>query len=105
MKEVIPTKVARGIIANILIERSNKIDKACRELMEQDLKENNAVSEYSQSIGWEACALRVLADDILAGEISIKEAIKDILDPDEIQEAKARCEEWIKESQKDETER
>ncbi len=52
MKEVIPTKVARGIIANILIERSNKIDKACRELMEQDLKENDAVSEYSQSIGW-----------------------------------------------------
>ena len=47
MKEVIPTKVARGIIANILIERSNKIDKACREL-----KENDAVSEYSQSIGW-----------------------------------------------------
>lgn len=105
MKEVIPTKVVREIITNILIERSNKIDKSCIELMKQDLKESDIVSEYSQSIGWEACAVRVLADDILSGQISVKEAIQEILDPDEIQEAKVKCEEWIKESQKDEIER
>ena len=43
--------------------------------------------------------------NILAGEISIKEAIKEILDKDGIDEVKNRCKNWIKETSKIERER
>ena len=105
MNKMIPSKVVREIIADVLIKRSNKIDQACNEMQENEAKEIGVVSEYSCSVGWEACGTRGLADDILSGEISIKEAIKEILDKDEIDEVKARCEKWIKETSKIERER
>ncbi len=97
MKREIPSKVVRKIIADVLIERSNQIDQACDEMQKQELKENDIVLDYSCSVGWEACGVRVLADDILSGQISIKEAIRDILSKDEINEVKQRCENWIRE--------
>ena len=56
-------------------------------------------------ITWEASGTRVLADDVLTGEIPIREAINEILDKDEIDEVKARCENWIIENSKNEIER
>lgn len=107
MNKMIPSKVVRKIISDILIERSYKEDKACREMQQEELKTLGIVLQYSSSVGWEACATRVLADDIVSGQISIEEAIKDILDPDEVEEAKKRCENWIEEKElsKYETER
>lgn len=105
MNKMIPLKVVREIIADVLIKRSNKIEQACNEMQEKELDEIGVVLDYSASVGWEACGIRVLADDILAGEISIKEAIKEILDKDEIDEVKNRCENWIKETSKIERER
>lgn len=105
MNKMIPLKVVREIIADVLIKRSNKIEQACNEMQEKELDEIGIVLEYSSSVGWEACGTRVLADDILTGEISIKEAIKEILDKDEIDEVKNRCEKWIKETLKIERER
>ncbi len=101
MNKEIPAKVVRKIIFDILLERSDKLDEECEKLEQEELKECNVVLDYSQSIGCEAGGTRALADDILSGQISIEEAIKDILKRDEIKEAKKRCEDWIKE--KDET--
>lgn len=97
MNKEIPSKVVRKIIFDILQERSNKLDEECEKLEHQKLKECNVALDYSQSIGCEACGTRVLADEVLLGQISIEEAIKDILKRDEIKEAKTRCEDWIKE--------
>ena len=105
MNKMIPLKVVREIIADVLIKRSNKIEQAYNEMQEKELDEIGVVLDYSSSIAWESCGARVLADDILTGEISIKEAIKEILDKDEIDEVKNKCENWIKESSKIERER
>ena len=107
MNRLIPSKVVRKVISDILIERSNKEDEACRKMQEEELRDLGLVLEYSSSIGWEAAGTRVLADEILSGQISIEMAIRDFLDLDEIKEAKKRCEDWIKEKElsKNEAER
>lgn len=48
------------------------------------MKKIGDVTEYSNSVGWETCTTGVIADQIINGEISIKEAIQIYLDFDEI---------------------
>lgn len=105
MNYTIPVQIVKRIIADILIERSNVIMQASDELAEQSIKETGVCSEYAVEVGWESCGTRVLADDIISGEISIEEAIKEILTQDEIKEAKSRCQNYIEKKQKDELER
>jgi len=105
MKDTIPTKIVREIIADILIRRSNAIMQACDELSEKSIQETGICDEYALEVGVESCGTRVLADDIISGNISIKEAISEILTQDEIREAKTRCLNYIAEKQKSEKER
>lgn len=105
MGDTIPAKVVREIIADILIERSNAIMQACDELSEQSIKATGVVNQYALEVGVESCGTRVLADDVISGEITIEEAIKEILTQEEVKEAKARCLEYVAEKQKDEVER
>lgn len=105
MNDTIPAKVVREIIADILIERSNAIMQASDELAEQSIQETGICNEYALEVGVESCGTRVLADDVISGEISIEEAIKEILTQEEIKEAKIRCQNYIIEKQKDEEER
>ena len=98
MSETISEKVVRNIIADILFSRSNDIDFNVDELIEEEMKEGEVVSHYSQELGWTACGTRVLSDDIKEGIIPIKEAVE-VLTPLEKKAAKRRCQEWLKERQ------
>ena len=95
MNNTIPAKIARRVIADILIERSNAIDDACDELIKKEMEGLGVVSDYAGELGWTACGTRVLADDVLEGIISLEEAITDILSSEERKEAKARCQKWL----------
>jgi len=105
MNNTIPIKVVRKIISDILIERSNAIMQASDEIAEKSFKDTGVCCEYALEVGTEACGTRVLADSIELGEISIEEAITEILTGEERQEAKRRCLEYISKEQKGETER
>ena len=96
MSETIPEKVVRNIIADILFSRSNDIDLNVDELIEEEMKEEGVLSHYSQEVGWTACGIRVLSDDIREGIIPIKEAI-DALTITERKEAKRKCKVWLNE--------
>lgn len=91
----IPVKIARKIIAEILIERSNEIMNACESVCKKEEEETGYVSEYAIEIGWTSCGTRVLADDIIAGEISVEEAVREILTPEERKLAKTKCLQWL----------
>ena len=105
MNDTIPAKVVREIIADILIKRSNAIMQASDELAEKSIKETGICDEYALEVGVESCGTRVLADDVISGEISIQEAIKEILTGEKIKEAKIRCQNYINEKQKNKEER
>lgn len=91
---MIPKKVVRQFIAELLIRRGRIIDDACEEMMAADMQQNGLVLDTSMQAGWEACGIRVLADDILSGYISVEEAIANILDEEEIGLLKNKCIEY-----------
>ena len=99
MSDTIPSKIVREIVADILIERSNALDDAADELAQQELEQYGYTGQYAASVGWEAAGTRVLADEVRLGIISIKEAIHEILTPQEREEAKMRCANWIIQSE------
>ena len=94
MNNTIPAKIARRVIADILIERSNAIDDACDELIKRDMAEIGVIGDYTAEMGWTACGTRVLADDILDGIMSLEEAVE-VLTSDERREARTRCQKWL----------
>ena len=104
MGKTIPAKIARKVIFDILIERSNAIDDACDELIKRDMTEIGVIGDYTAEIGWTACGTRVLADDILDGTMSLEEAVE-VLSSEERREAKARCQKWLDEKNKNEIEK
>lgn len=95
MSDKIPSKVVREIISDILIERSNVIMQACEEIMKKEILDCSATGDYSGEIGTTSCGTRVLADEILYGQIPIEEAIWEILSPEERKKAKSRCQNWL----------
>lgn len=100
MGNVIPVKIVRKVIFDILIERSNAIDENCDELIKKDMAEFGAVCDYTGEMGWTACGTRVLADDIFEGIISLEEAVE-VLTSEERREAKVRCQKWLDEKNND----
>ena len=96
MSETIPIKVVRKIIFDILIERSNAEMDTANELIAESIQETGISNQFANSVGWQSCGTRVLADDIKEGIISIEEAI-DSLTTFEKKEAKRRCEVWLNE--------
>ena len=95
MKQYIPTDVVKKIIADILIERGNKILDDADRLAEIEINEGGVASEYQGEIETTSAGTYVLADDVLCGQISIQEAIETVLNKYEVKEAKSRCVEWI----------
>ena len=63
-----------------------------------------SVSDYAGEVGWTACGTRVLADDILDGTMSLEEAVE-VLTSEERREAKARCQNWLDEKDKNDIEK
>ena len=104
MASTIPSKIVRKVIFDILIERSNAIDDDCDELIKKDMEAMGTVSDYAGEIGWTACGTRVLADDILEGIMSLEEAVE-VLTREEKIEAKARCQKWLDEKNKNDIEK
>ena len=104
MGGTIPSKIVRKIIFDILIERSNVIDDYCDELIKNEMAKFGVYGEYAGEVGWTACGTRVLADDILDGIISLKEAVE-VLSSEERREAKARCQNWLEEKNKNDIEK
>jgi len=100
----IPSKIVRKVIFDILIERSNAIDNDCDKLIKRDMVQMGIVSDYAGELGWTACGTRVLADDILEGIMSLEEAVE-VLTREERIEAKARCQKWLDEKNKNEIEK
>jgi len=100
----IPSKIVRKVIFDILIERSNAIDDDCDKLIKRDMAQIGTVSDYAGELGWTACGTRVLADDILEGIMSLEEAVE-VLTREERIEAKARCQKWLDEKNKNEIEK
>ena len=97
MDNKIPVSVVREIVSEILIERSNAIMQACEEIIQKEISATGVCSDWSLGVGTESCGTRALADEVLYGEISIKEAIREILTQEERKEAKARCQKWLDE--------
>ena len=97
MGDTIPISIVREIISEILIERSNVLMRACEELMQKEMLEHGTVSDFPMDVGTESCGTRVLADEVLYGEISIEEAVREVLTADERKEAKYRCRKWLDE--------
>ena len=95
MKNTIPTKVVKQIIADILIERGNKILDDADKMAEQEIKEHGVTSEYVGELETTSCGTYILADDVLYGQISVEEALNVILTPFERKIAKNRCIEWL----------
>ena len=104
MASTIPSKIVRKIIFDILIERSNAIDDVCDEIVKKDIAQLGVVSDYAGEMGWTACGTRVLADDILDGTMSLEEAVE-VLTSEEKREAKARCQKWLDEKNKNDIEK
>ena len=100
MEKYIPTNVVRKIIADILIERGNKILEDADMLAVEEIKRYGVACEFQGELETESAGAYVLADDVLSGEISPKEAIIEVLSKDEVDLARRRCEEWLNE-QKD----
>ena len=101
MEKYIPTSVVRKIIADILIERGNKILEDADRLGVEEIKRYGvASSEYQGELETESAGTYALADDVLSGGISLKEAIAEVLNKYEVDLARRRCEEWLNE-QKD----
>ena len=96
MSETIPIKVVRKIIFDILIERSNAEMDTANELIAESIQETGISNQFANSVGWQSCGTRVLADDIKEGIISIEEAIES-LTTFEKKEAKRRCKVWLNE--------
>ena len=95
MKRYIPTDVVRKIIADILIERSNRMLEDADRIGDEEIKRSDVASEYQGELETESAGTYVLADDVLSGEISLKEAIESVLNQYEVDLAKSRCEEWL----------
>lgn len=104
MGNTIPSKVVRKIIFDILIERSNAIDDYCDELIKNEMAEYGVYGEYAGELGWTACGTRVLADEVLEGIMSLEEAVE-VLSSEERREAKTRCQNWLKEKNKNDIEK
>lgn len=104
MEVTIPSKIVRKIISDILIERSNAIDDACDERINQEMYEVGVISDFTGELGWTACGTRVLADDILEGIMSLEEAVE-VLTSDERREAKVRCQKYLEEKAKNDIEK
>ena len=100
----IPGKIVRKIIFDILTQRSNAIDDECDKMIEKEVKHLGVYTEYTGEIGWTACGIRVLADDILAGIMPLEEAVE-VLTLEERREAKARCQKWLDEKNKNDIEK
>lgn len=95
MGKYIPTNVVRKIIADVLVERGNGILEYADELAEEEIKVHGATSDYHGEVETTSAGTYVLADDVLSGEISLKEAIESVLSKDEVDLVKSRCEEWL----------
>lgn len=104
MASTIPSKIVRKIIFDILIERSNAIDNDCAEIIKNDMEAFGSVSDYACEVGWTACGTRVLADDVLDGIMSLEEAVE-VLTSDERREAKARCQKYLEEKDRNDIEK
>lgn len=95
MKRYVPTSVVRKIIADILIERGNKILNDADKIAEEEIELFGVTSEYVGELETTSGGTYVLADDVLCGQISISEALEEVLNPYEAKLAKSRCEEWL----------
>ena len=104
MGNTIPSKIVRKVIFDILIERSNAIDDVCDKMIEREVKQLGAYTEYTGEVGMTACGTRVLADDILDGIMPLEEAVE-VLTLEERKEAKARCKNWLDEKSKNDIEK
>ena len=105
MGKTIPAKIVRKVIFDILLERSYAIDEVCDEIVKNGIETGlPVISDYAGELGWTACGTRVLADDILEGIMSLEEAVE-VLTPEERREAKARCQKWLDEKNKNEIEK
>ena len=104
MESIIPGKIVRKIIFDILIQRSYAIDEACEEIMQKEVNQLGVYTEYTGELGTTACGTRVLADDILDGIIPLEEAVE-VLTLEEREEAKARCQKWLNERNNDDIEK
>ena len=98
MKTKIPSKVVRSIIADILLLRSEVIEEAFNEVCQKAEREGRNLTDYESELGVTAAGTRVMSDDVKCGNISVKEAIDSILEPDEIEMAKEKISQYLKNS-------
>ena len=84
MKKYIPTNVVRKIIADILIERGNRILDDADELAVEEIEVLGYASEFQGELETTSAGTYVLADDVLNGQISLQEAIEVVLSQDEV---------------------
>ena len=90
MKKYIPTNVVRKIIADILIERGNRILDDADELAVEEIEVLGYASEFQGELETTSAGTYVLADDVLNGQISLQEAIEVVLSQDEVNLAKTK---------------
>ena len=98
MKTKIQSKVVRGIIADILLLRSEAIEEAFNEVCQKAEIEGRNLTDYESELVITAAGTRVMSDDVRCGNISVKEAIDSILEPDEIEMAKEKISQYSKNS-------
>lgn len=68
---------------------------ACESVCKKEEEQTGCASEYAIEIGWTSCGTRALADDIIAGEISVEETVREILTSEERKMAKTKCLKWL----------
>ena len=95
MKITIPSNVVRKIISDILIERGNAILDVADKMGEEEIKECGVASEYQGELETTSAGTYCLADDVMCGQISIKEVLDEILTEEEKKLVKTRCMEWL----------
>ena len=95
MEKYIPTNVVRKIIADILIERGNRILAEADRIADEEIKRCGFASQFQGELETTSAGTYVLADDVLNGQISLQEAIQVVLSQDEVNLAKTKCEEWL----------
>jgi hypothetical protein len=59
-------------------------------------REGRNLTDYESEIGVTAAGTRVMSDDVRCGNISVKEAIDSILEPDEIEIANEKILQYLR---------
>jgi len=99
MDNIVPNKVVRQIISEILAERGNSVINNYYRLEDERM---GIDEETANKIGIDARLNGILASDVAEGAYPIKEIIDLVLTPDEIKLTKKRCDQWLEDRRQNE---